>query len=272
MVPTPSDKIRKKIMPPVGMAILMICFLGIGAAHLIQQRHYNDELNLRFDGTYGLFNKLLQVETDVLESLASTYTDRPDLREAFLKGDREALLRESKPVLKKIKERFKITHFYFHLPDKTCFLRVHNPPRHGDLINRHTINFAAQNGTQAYGLELGPLGNLTLRFVIPWHIDGELVGFIELGKEIDYIAEEMKKILELEINFIVEKKFLDIEEWREGRRILGKRQSDWDFLSEHVVISTTMPRLPEDLQKILNNPSRFHYGEVFSVVSQKGSY
>ncbi|MFO7606328.1 MAG: cache domain-containing protein [Desulfurivibrionaceae bacterium] len=272
MVPTPPDKIRYKIMPPVGLAILMICFLGIGATYLIQQRHYNDELNMRFDGTYELYNKLMEVETDVLESLVSTYVDNSSLGKAFLSGNREILLQESAPILEKIKERFKITHFYFHLPDKTCFLRVHNPPRHGDLITRHTINFASQNDTHAYGLELGPLGTLTLRFVMPWHIDGELVGFIELGKEIDHIADEMKKILELDINFIVEKKFLNIEGWREGRRMLGRKQGDWDFLSEHVVISTTMPKLPEDLQEILNNPSRFHYGEVFSVVSQKGSY
>jgi len=248
-VTTPPDKIRNKIMPPVGMAILIICFLGIGATYLIQQRHYNDELNMRFEGTYELYNKLMEVETDVLESLASTYVDKSSLRKAFLSGDRKILLQESAPILEKIKERFKITHFYFHLPDQTCFLRVHNPPRHSDLITRQTLNFASQNDTQAYGLELGPFGTLTLRFVMPWHIDGELVGFIELGKEIDYIAEEMKKILELEINFIVEKKFLDIEEWREGQRILGKKQSDWDFLSEHVVISTTMLRIPVEADR-----------------------
>ncbi|MDT8335187.1 MAG: cache domain-containing protein [Desulfurivibrionaceae bacterium] len=259
-------------MPPVGLAVLLLCFVGIITTYSIQQRHYNDELNMRLDGTYALFNKLLQVETDVLESLASTYVDNASLGEAFLGGDRELLLQETEPILEKIKQRFKITHFYFHLPDKTCFLRVHNPPRHGDLVARHTMNFAAKNNTHAYGLELGPLGTLTLRFVIPWHIDGELVGFIELGKEIDQIAEEMKKILELEINFIVEKKFLNAEDWREGRRMLGREKGDWDFLAEHVVISTTMARLPEDLQQILNDPNRFHYGEVFSVASQKGSY
>jgi low affinity Fe/Cu permease len=259
-------------MPPVGVAILLFCFIGIGATYLIQERHYNDELNMRLNGTYELFNKLLQVETDVLESLASTYVDKSRLREAYLSGNRENLLRESKPIFQEIKKRFNITHFYFHRPDKTCFLRVHNPSRHGDLINRHTINFAAKNETQAYGLELGPLGTLTLRFVIPWHIDGEFVGFIELGKEIDQIAGELKKILELEINFIVEKKYLDFEDWRKGRRIMGNGQGDWDFLADHVVISTTMDKLPEALQQILNNPSQFYYGEVFSVASRKGSY
>jgi len=259
-------------MPPVGFAILLICFIGIGATYLIQQRHYDQELNLRFSGTYELFNKLLQVETDVLEGLASTYVDRVAFRKAFLSGDRELLLRETLPIFKKIKKRFKITHFYFHLPDKTCFLRVHNPSRYGDLITRQTINFAAKNDAQAYGLELGPLGTLTLRFVIPWYIDGKLVGFIELGKEIDQIAEEMKKILDFDITFIVEKSFLNQQDWLEGRKMLGKDKGDWNFLAKHVVVSTTMSELPADLQVILDNPEQYHYGKIFTLNCEKCSY
>ena len=47
---------------------------------------YNDELNMRLDGTYELFNKLLEVETNVLEGLASTYVDKHSLKKAFLSG------------------------------------------------------------------------------------------------------------------------------------------------------------------------------------------
>lgn len=271
MTAAPS-KIRNKIMPPVSLAILLLCFIGIGTTYLIQQRHYNDELNRRLDGTYELFNKLLQVETDVLDGLATTYVDKYSFKKAFLSGDREALLEKTQPVFEKIKERFNISHFYFHLPDKTCFLRVHNPQRHGDLITRHTINFAEKKVSPAYGLELGPLGTLTLRFVIPWKIDGELVGFIELGKEIDQIAGDLKKILELDINFIVEKKFLQLENWKKGRQIMGKEGNNWNFLANHVVLSTTMPELPQVLRKIIANPTEFHYGEVFNVASGNGSY
>jgi hypothetical protein len=259
-------------MPPVALAILLLCFIGFGATYLIQQKHFNNELNMRLDGAYQLFNKLLEVQTSVLEGLASTYIDKNSLKKAFLSGDRQILLQKTKPLFEDIKQRFNITHFYFHLPDKTCFLRVHNPQRHGDLITRHTINFAARNNSQAYGLELGPLGTLTLRFVIPWRIDGKLIGFIELGKEIDQIAGDLKKVLELDINFVVEKKFLNFENWQKGRQIMGKGKGNWGFLPEHVVLSTTMAEIPEDLQVILDNPTKFHHGEVFNLTANNGSY
>jgi hypothetical protein len=259
-------------MLPVGLAILFLCLILFSTTYLIQQKYYNDELNMRLDGTYELFNKLLAVETDVLESLAGTYVDKKTLQEAFLSGNRETLLRITRPTFEKIRQRFNITHFYFHLPDKTCFLRVHSPGKYGDLINRHTINLAARNIAPAAGLELGPLGTLTLRYVIPWQVDGKLIGFIELGKEIDHVTGELKKILDLEINFLVEKKYLDRVEWQRGRRIMGKAAGDWDLFPNHVLLSTTMSELPVDLGRVLANPAKFNSREAFNLSCADCSY
>lgn len=269
---SPPSRIRNKIMPPVGLAILILCIIGIGATYLIQQHQYNDELNMRLDGTYQLFNKLLEIQTDVLESLADGYVDKDSFQKAFLDRDRQGLLQEAQPHFEKIRQRFNITHFYFHLPDKTCFLRVHDPQNHGDQITRHTINFAAKNNSKAYGLELGPLGTLTLRFVIPWRLNGQLIGFIELGKEIDQIAEELKEILELDVNFVVEKKFLDQKSWQEGRQLMDKDRGEWDFLADHILISTTMTNFPRYLQELLEYPTKFNYGEIFNLAANYGSY
>lgn len=268
----PPAKIRHRIMAPVSIAILLLFLIWFGTTYLVQGKNYNNELKMRFDGAYQLFNKLLAVENDVLESLASTYVDKSSLTKAFLSGDREVLLEEARPLFENIRQRFNITHFYFHLPDKTCFLRVHNPPRYGDQITRHTINFADRNDSPAYGLELGPLGTLTLRFVIPWRVNGELIGFIELGKEIDQIAAELKKILELDVNFMVEKKFLAFSDWQRGRRMLRKQSDDWNFLPDHVVLASTMAEPPAELRDILDNPAKFHYGEIFTLRCPQGSY
>jgi hypothetical protein len=259
-------------MPPVGIAILLLCLLGFGTTYFIQEHHFDIELNMRLDGAYPLFNKLLEVETDVLESLATTYVDNSVLTKAFLSGDRPTLVREAQPVFEKIRQRFNITHFYFILPDKSCFLRVHNPARHGDRINRYTLDFAAANDTRAYGLELGPLGTLTLRLVIPWRVNGQLIGFIELGKEIEQIAVELKKILDLDINFVVEKKFLNFTGWQSSRRMLGQKADHWDLLPNHVVLASTMAEQPKELRKIFDNPAQFHYGEVFDLSCEHCSY
>ena len=47
----------------------------------------------------------------------------------------------------------------------------------------------------ASGIELGPLGTMTLRVVIPWRVDGVLIGYIELGKDLDEITIDLIKVL-----------------------------------------------------------------------------
>jgi hypothetical protein len=108
--------------------------------------------------------------------------------------------------------------------------------------------------------------------VIPWRVNGELIGFIELGKEIDQIAAELKKILELDVNFMVEKKFLAFSDWQRGRRMLRKQSDDWNFLPDHVVLASTMAEPPAELRDILDNPAKFHYGEIFTLRCPQGSY
>jgi len=40
-------------------------------------------------------------------------------------------------------------------------LRVHQPERHGDTINRHTTLTAEKTGKISIGAELGPIGTFT---------------------------------------------------------------------------------------------------------------
>jgi two-component system, NtrC family, sensor kinase len=49
------------------------------------------------------------------------------------------------------------------------------------------------------------LGSLTLRVVQPWIVDNKLIGFLELGKEIDHIAPLLKTILGVDLIFSTNK-------------------------------------------------------------------
>lgn len=87
-----------------------------------------------------------------------------------------------------------VTHCYFITPDKECFLRVHQPERHGDIITRFTLDQAIRNNEVASDIELGPLGTFTLCVVKPWLINGQLAGYLELGREIEFLTGELKKV------------------------------------------------------------------------------
>ena len=165
------------------------------------------------------------------------------LQDAWLAGDRQSLQRYALPIFEDARSKHKVTHFYFHGLDRVNFLRVHKPQKHGDYIDRFTMNQAASSGKSTWGIELGPLGTFTLRFVSPWRIDGKLVGYIELGEEIEHITPELAEITGAEIFFVVNKSYLNRAGWEQGMEMLG-RTGDWDQFSDFVIIDGTMEDIP----------------------------
>src|SRR5439155_9599472 len=105
---------------------------------------------------------------------------------ALAEGDRQKLLKLGEPILHSLREHNRITHLYFHRPDRTNLLRVHRPEQHDDPIERFTLKEAERTGHPQWGNEQGPFGTLTLRVVYPWrNQQGKLIGYIELGKEVE---------------------------------------------------------------------------------------
>ncbi|MCW5209479.1 hypothetical protein VU10_04710, partial [Desulfobulbus sp. US1] len=105
-------------------------------------------------------NRLSEAEKN-LRSLLLVLRENPVLQQQFTAGDRKMLLETSRSLEQSLREEYHITHFYFHTPDRINFLRVHQPKRYGDRIDRLTIRQSAETGKITSGLEIGPLGTLT---------------------------------------------------------------------------------------------------------------
>ncbi|SCZ64177.1 putative bifunctional diguanylate cyclase/phosphodiesterase [Thiohalomonas denitrificans] len=165
------------------------------------------------------------------------------LARAFAARDRERLQELASPLFDRLRERYRITHFYFHDADRVNFLRVHRPGRFGDVIDRFTAKSAEQSGEPAYGPELGPLGTFTLRGVLPWRHDGELLGYLEVGKEIGGLIPRLNRLFDLEIGVLIEKGYLAHADWEDGLQMLD-RKPRWDLLDDEVLVSETGLMLP----------------------------
>jgi hypothetical protein len=101
-----------------------------------------------------------------------------------------------------------VTHFYILDADRRVVLRVHQPEMRGDLIARTTTLQAEQTGHETQGIELGPLGTLTLRAVKPWYQGERLIGYLELGEEIDHVSQEIRDALGVDLVVLVHRRFL----------------------------------------------------------------
>ncbi len=158
----------------------------------------------------------------------------PKVIEPFLAKDREKLLAAAKPTFERMKTEEQITHWYFIEPNGTCFLRVHGPGQFGDVIARDTFKQAAATGDVGFGKELGKTA-FALRVVRPIRWQGKLVGYMELGEEIDHFFERMKAATGDDFGLLVAKEHVD-------RKELARVRNDdrWDERPDVVLINSTM--------------------------------
>jgi hypothetical protein len=157
---------------------------------------------------------------------------------AFLSlRDRDRLLETAAPIFKELKARHNVTHWYFidPAPARTCFLRVHRPDLSGDVVNRQTLLAAIRTGDTAAGKELGQTA-FALRVVRPFAPQGKLLGYMELGQEIDDFLDRMKGETGDEFSLVVQKKYLDPTAWAATR---GERRNNWGDDPDVVVVDST---------------------------------
>lgn len=241
-----QQDIRHQVLIPLTLTFLVL--LGTFFVSSLRIRHINvvHELEHRYEGVRELSRELVHHRGELLESLASQVVDNEGLRQAMQRGSREELLAGAAPIFADLRARHGLTHFYFHTPAANTLLRVHRPERYGDEVNRHTMNQALATGQPAVGTELGPLGTFTLRMVFPWYIDDQLLGYIELGEDLDSIIHQLKRITEIDFIVAIKKPYLDRTRWEQHRQSLD-RPAHWDLLEDKAVAEMTLAGMPDGL-------------------------
>ncbi len=244
--------LRLWFLLPLAGVLLVTVLLMVLAIH----RHADEDIEREAENTASLAEHLYQEEIDgsagmlgaAVEVLA---TDR-ELRQALARRDRTQLLQRSAPLFAELKKKYSITHFYFSDSHRVNILRVHQPARFGDTINRATTLQAQRSKQTSYGVELGPLGTFTLRLVTPWFAaDGQLLGFVELGMEIDHVLRTVQHIGAAKTYVLINKQFLERKEWEAGMHMLG-RLPDWEQFPDAVVNNQATEDFPKELTRGLH--------------------
>jgi PAS domain S-box-containing protein len=260
-----KGKIKKSILFLLGMALLLMLGITIFSTYQLQQSQIDDEVQARLAGTQKLFGQLLSSQSDSLSTQIYFLKGDQVLQQHWLAQDRVALRQYAEPIFHEIRTKFDVTHFYFTGLDRVCFLRVHNFDQHGDQIDRFTMTEAVDKRGDTSGIELGPWGTFTLRVVSPWRINGKLVGYIELGKEIDQLTPLLAETFGVELISVIAKEHLDRLKWEKGMEILG-RSHDWSALPHEVVVSSTLEgALPPQLHGSLSLSHEEHRGLSFRI-------
>ena len=266
-----EKRIKIIILVPLVLALGSLLAVSITSIFWSQRMNIDENVRSHVAGVHQLFKGMLDEEAQLMSTIIDFSAKNTHLQTAFLKKDRDELLLSSMPLFEDIRSKYQITHFYFLTLDKTCFLRVHNPSSHGDIIQRITTDRAVHEKAQAHGIELGPFGTFTLRSVHPWKIDGKLIGYIELGRELGHITPKMKEICGTELLFAIDKTYLTRDKWEEGLKMTD-RTADWEQFPEHVISDRTLADVPIEIRKHLRHSQHSDEEFFFKVSTGNRSY
>jgi len=235
---------RKKLTSTVkGKFMIIAMIISIGAVlaggsvlyfqgEIVKQDHLQIAQEIERD-----FEIFTAADTHKLSSTLDILLQDENFMQYYLAGNREDLYEYGQPLFNQLKDHHHITHFYFIQPDGHCFVRIHNKDKYNDQINRFTFKQAQETQQMASGLELGQTA-YALRVVKPYYNNGQLIGYMELGQEIDSFLEELRAGEDHDHALIVEKQYLNEASWESVRENAGLR-NNWDDIEDQVIIGET---------------------------------
>jgi len=263
--------VRRQIVLPALLFYLLVMAAVIWGVYLLQIHNIKTQTSELLRSVEKVYFTTLFHDIQKMDVILGYIKEDPRIREAWIKRDRDALLRLTHPLYRAVKDEHQLTHLYFIGTDRRVFLRVHNPAVYGDVIGRFTLMQAEHSQRRSIGLEYGIYHDLTLRNVQPWYIDGEFVGYVETGEEIAYLTRDIADLTGTEIFVTLKKSLYDKERWQQGID-LYKLKANWDRFENSVIIGQTMEELPESLEAYIDPEGDTKASDLFQATINGRNY
>lgn len=245
-----TNSLRLRVLVPLIVALILILSSMALILRHSQQKVLELELAAKTREVEKLFLEYRNEEAKKLSLALSTLTLNKELMAAFKARDRERLHDLTRSYFERLRLQYHVTHLYFTGPDRVNILRVHQPERYGDRIDRFTTLEAEKTGKESQGSDLGPLGTFTLRVVTPWYDGARLLGYVELGMEVEHILEELREILDSRVYVFIDKELIQREGWEAGIRMLGHKE-EWGHFPDTVIAGEPLDEIPENVAQVM---------------------
>ncbi len=181
------------------------------------------------------FYQHLDHEIQALSAVRDIFVHNDIIKDLYIRKDRQKLYEYAYPIFDDLRKKYAVTNVYFHLPDGKTFLRLNDKDTYDDYTKRVTFRIAQATKGNSEGLELEKC-SLAVRVISPFYNNGELIGYIEFGEEINHFLAELKKKHPLVKNMLIAfaKDFLNREDWIPECPVHGKSES-WDAFKDYAV-------------------------------------
>lgn len=241
--PGQPRKIKTKFIAPYALVLSAVLFVFVAAFYGVEMRVRERDLAERSAAVSQLFEQKLAKDTNLMMATTRALMTNAAMAQAFERGDRQAISGLGDDLFATLEAEHRITHLYLVRPDLTSLYRFHSPSQSGDAITRATMIRARDSQAAVHGLDLGAMGTLTLRLVLPWTRGDTLLGYVEIGEEIEHLIDEISQSLGVDLLVLVDKRHLSQSQWLRGQTLM-KRSGDWERFPSHAVIAKTRLGMP----------------------------
>ena len=233
--------VRNQLFVPLLLGFLLLSLTFLAILVVQQFSKYAALSSLAFQGARDEFDTAVASEGEGLELTLKALSAAPETRSALSNRSSEELYLQTIQFFADGRRTRRLSELTFYSDDGSVIIRVHDPSNRSAGTRGTTYREAFQFGQGAYGLELGEFGLISLHAVEPIYIGYELIGFVEIAKEIEGVVADLSRSESIELALFVEKSGLERDAWETGMRLFG-RSGDWDRFPTAVLSYSTLPR------------------------------
>ena len=251
--PAPRPVLRR-LFPTM---TLMLGFLASGFATLLWHQHGKrlaETTDARIATVEREFDIDVENHADGLESVARVIASDVATKTA-LRDHASGPLEAWRAVLATMPEDNHISHLAFLDERHRCLVSIEAPKDQRLAGDRCSADGGVQNEKPAASFETDALGVLRHRITESVLDNGLVVGYVELGQELDEILGSRRDGRGLELALTVPKSKLQRRAWESARGARGQ-DADWDRLPENVISYTSHKLLPDELAHWAGAPSK----------------
>lgn len=261
-VPSTPKPVMRRLLP---FLTVMLLVLVLASAFILWRGHYDRLIGrtatVSTDVEWGLKTALERQARGLAMSAFAIAVDSR-VQDALKAKDAELIPVDYQHMFETLQQEQSLTHFLFLDKERICLKRLHKPDLVGGKIERLAAQEAERTGKAAWGIDKGLAGKASLRSFQPVFDDQQtLVGYIELGTEIDRILRELQIPDGVEIALSIRKDAMRQVDWQEGMPQVSPMDG-WERLSNSVIVYESKGRLPDVFAQLLDhNLSEDHYNQ-----------
>ena len=260
-----SRLVTGRLLAPLSLLVLVLLACPLLLLLHLNRQQLAEKFTAQSEQITREWTADIQNQAAGLAMTIAPMAEDSSLVKALCQRDADAIQTECIPIFQKLHAEHRLTHLSFLAPDRVCLFRGHDPENRGDLIEHAVVLDSEKTGQVASGIEIGPLGTFMLRVAQPIFHNGQKIGYIELGKELDDVLFSLQQRTGVVLTLILFKHHLDRSAWEAGMKQLN-REANWNRMPESVISYSSEPNLSDSfIQAILSAQIHPHSDQKFFI-------